>query len=99
MDRLLNTNEGKILISVIWGLGLAFLFFRQTCKGEHCIVYSAPPIEDIKKNIYSNKDKGCFMFKPYSVNCEKSNDGKNVPIKKIKEDFRSTRKNTQTRHF
>lgn len=88
MDRLLNTREGRIMISVIWGLGLAFLFFKQTCKGENCIVYSAPPIDDITKNIYAHKNNvnECYIFKPYSVNCDKS---QNKPIKKIKEDFKS----------
>jgi hypothetical protein len=88
MDRLLNTREGRIMISVIWGLGLAFLFFKQTCKGDHCVVYSAPPIDDITKNIYSQKDNPseCYVFKAYNVNCEKT---ENKPIKKIKEEFKS----------
>ena len=88
MDRLLNTREGRIMISVIWGLGLAFLFFKQTCKGDNCIVYSAPPIDDITKNIYSQKNNvnECYIFKPYNVNCDKTKD---KPLKKIKEEFKS----------
>lgn len=86
MDRLLNTQEGRIMISVIWGLGLAFLFFRQTCKGEHCVVYSAPPVIDITKNIYSHK-KECYKFKPYTVNCDKKEN-----IKTVKEEFKSRSK-------
>ena len=83
MDRLLNTNEGNIIISIIWGLGLAFLFFKQTCKGEHCIVYAAPPIDDMKNNIYAHKDNAseCYKYKPYTVNCDKS---KTQPIKNKK---------------
>ena len=78
MDRLLNTDAGNIIISIIWGLGLAFLFFRQTCKGEQCIVLTAPPL-DINKNVYSHKDnlKTCYQYIPYSVSCDKS---KNKPI-------------------
>ena len=83
MNRLLNTDEGNVIISIIWGLGLAFLFFKQTCKGEHCIVYSAPPIIDMKRTIYAHKDNvnECYIYKPYTVNCNKS---KTHPIKKIK---------------
>lgn len=75
MERLLNTSQGKVIISVMWGLGLAMLFFRQTCRGTDCIVYSAPPLE-VEKDIYSQGDSGldaCYQFVPYNVNCKKSN--------------------------
>ena len=83
MNNLLNTKEGSIIISVIWGLGLAFLFFKQTCKGEQCIVYSSPPIKDMSNNIYAHKNNvsECYKYVPYTVNCDKS---KNTPIKRIK---------------
>jgi hypothetical protein len=70
MNRLLNTEQGKIIISVIWGLGLAFLFFKQTCKGDHCVVYSAPPA-NTHENIFALEDQ-CYQFVPYNVKCEKS---------------------------
>ena len=77
MNRLLNTKEGKILISVLWGLGLAFLFFKQTCSGDQCIVYSSPEYKVVEEGVYAhNKEKdSCYKYKTYTVECE---DGESV---------------------
>ena len=83
MDRLLNSKEGNIVISIIWGLGLAFLFFKQTCNSDNCIVYSAPDVSQVNKNIYSHKlnDKNtCYKYKTYTVDCNK----KEQPLKQQK---------------
>lgn len=37
MDRLFNTNTGNIILSVIWGLGIALLFY-MVCKSMGCFV-------------------------------------------------------------
>ena len=72
MDRLLNSEEGNIVISILWGLGLAFLFFKQTCNGDNCIVYSAPDIKKMHSDIYAHKNKNtCYKYKTYTVDCEK----------------------------
>ena len=67
MDRLLNTREGNILISILWGLGLAFLFFKQACVGD-CIVLSAPRLDETGNNVFSQEDS-CYNYKTYPVNC------------------------------
>ena len=36
-DNMTKDKYGKIIISIIWGLGLAALF-RRVCKGRNCIV-------------------------------------------------------------
>jgi len=36
-DNMTKDKYGKIIISVIWGLGLAALF-RRVCEGRNCIV-------------------------------------------------------------
>jgi hypothetical protein len=69
MNRLLNSPSGKIIISILWGMGLALLFFRQTCDGPDCIVLKAPP-KSIKDETYLH-DSQCFQFTPYSVTCNK----------------------------
>jgi hypothetical protein len=53
-------------------------------------VYSAPPIEDITKNVYAHKENvnECYTFKTYSVDCGKA---KNEPIKKVKKEEFKTR--------
>ena len=67
--KLLNTDNGKIIISIIWGLGLALLFFRQTCEGPDCVMVKAPS-KDIENNTYLH-DSRCYQYKPYSVKCTK----------------------------
>lgn len=68
-DRFFNSPSGRIIISVIWGIGLALIFFYQICNGPECIVLKAPP-SDIKQHIYLH-DSACYSFVPYTVNCDK----------------------------
>ena len=44
--KALNSDTGKILISVLLGLGLASLF-REACKGDKCINFEGPFLEDV----------------------------------------------------
>lgn len=67
MKQVLDNNTGKIIISIIWGLGLAAIF-RKVCKGRGCIVIRAPDPAEVKKNIY-RFDKKCYKYQPYSVKC------------------------------
>ena len=39
--RLINTSLGKIIISIMLGLGLATLF-RKVCKDKNCITFKGP---------------------------------------------------------
>ena len=41
IKKFFKTKESKIILSIVWGLGLSCLF-RKACKGRKCIVYSAP---------------------------------------------------------
>jgi hypothetical protein len=68
-DRIFNTPTGRILISIIWGVGLALLFFYQMCDGPQCVVLKAPPSK-IKEHVYLH-DSACYSFVPYSVKCDK----------------------------
>jgi len=68
--RLLYTDFGQIIISVLLGLGLATLF-RKTCQDRKCIVFNAPPVEEIKDKIYKYNDK-CYKFNLETSKCDKS---------------------------
>jgi len=68
MNNILSSNIGKIVISVILGLGLASLF-RKVCKNQKCIVYRAPDPKNIVGNVYE-WDDGCFKFKKVKTTCE-----------------------------
>jgi len=53
--RLLYTPIGKILISIVLGIGLATLF-RKVCNDKNCIVYNVPVIQDIDNKVYKHGD-------------------------------------------
>jgi len=71
--RLLNTPLGKIIISILLGLGLATLF-RKVCKDKNCIVFSGPVITDFSGKIYKHGEK-CYKYTTVSDTCQ--------PVKKI----------------
>ena len=58
--RLLNEPLGRILISILLGLGLATLF-RKVCKDKNCIVFNGPVISEFDGKIYKHGDK-CYKY-------------------------------------
>ena len=67
MKDIFHTYEFKVLLSIIWGLGLSCLF-RQVCKGRNCFILKAPDPNEVKKNIYKEDDK-CYTFKTENTKC------------------------------
>lgn len=65
----LKTNIARIIVGIIWGLGLACIF-KKTCEGRKCIVYRAPNPHKVTKNIYSHNNK-CYSYKTVTTNCTK----------------------------
>ena len=58
---LISSKEGKIIISCVWGLGLASLF-RQVCKGRQCIVIEGPKPEEMNnKRAHSE-----YLYEPFN---------------------------------
>jgi len=47
LDKFVHSNTGKILMSLLLGIGLA-TFFRSICKGKNCRIIQAPPLEEIE---------------------------------------------------
>jgi hypothetical protein len=70
-EKLFNTKEGNILISIILGLGLASIF-RNVCKNGKCIVYTSP-VDEIQKSYYKDEDDSCIQYKPNVIPCNKEN--------------------------
>ena len=68
MIDILKSEQGKILISIIWGIGLSCLF-RQVCKGRDCIVIRAPNPSTIKGKVFK-VEKKCYQYIPYHVECK-----------------------------
>lgn len=71
--RLLNTPFGRILISIILGIGLATLF-RKVCKDKNCIIFNGPVISEFDDKIYKHGEK-CYKYTTVSDVCN--------PIKRI----------------
>ena len=63
----LKSPSGKILISIIWGIGIACLFFK-TCKGRSCITIKAPKQEVVSGMIHHH-NHSCFEFKKKEAEC------------------------------
>ena len=68
ISGLLNSESGKIIISIILGLGLATLF-RKVCGESNCIVYKGTPKEDIKDKTFRFNDK-CYKYDVKAVSCK-----------------------------
>lgn len=66
----LESNSGRIILSIIWGLGLSALF-RRACIGRSCLLIKGPNPTEVQKNIYEYNKK-CYSFQPYSVSCKKN---------------------------
>jgi len=68
LKRLIYSDVGRIVISIILGLGLATLF-RRVCKERNCLVFQAPQLNKIKGQIFKFKDK-CYKFEEEIENCD-----------------------------
>lgn len=69
--KFINSKEGSIAISVLFGLALAGLF-RQTCKNRGCIVIKGPKTAEVDKSVYKIDNK-CYKYLPYVVECSLTN--------------------------
>jgi len=65
--KTINTSTGKIVISIILGVGLASIF-RKTCKKDQCISFKAPTKDSIINNTYFHDSK-CYSFQEKSISC------------------------------
>jgi hypothetical protein len=72
--KLLHTVNGRYAISFILGMGLASLF-RKVCKDRNCLVFEAPPLNEVTKNTYTYNDK-CYTFKERMTKCNPENKNK-----------------------
>jgi hypothetical protein len=68
LRRLLNTELGKILISIMLGIGLATLF-TKVCKDKNCIHFKGPILKEIDGKIYKHNNK-CYKYEMQSSKCD-----------------------------
>ena len=70
LDKFVHSYTGKIIMSVLLGFGLA-TFFRAICKGTHCRIISAPPMEEIEGQTYKFDNK-CYKLEKNVIKCKKN---------------------------
>ena len=68
LEKFFNSKSGKIIISVILGLGLASLF-RKVCNDRNCLVFKAPEIKKIENQVFEFDDK-CYKFNKKATKCD-----------------------------
>lgn len=67
-ENLLKNKIGRIIISIIWGFGLAALF-KRVCKERDCIIIkSLVSPQNIQNKIYEFENK-CYQFEPKITKC------------------------------
>tara|TARA_B100000073_G_scaffold347477_2_gene361961 strand:- start:255 stop:491 length:237 start_codon:yes stop_codon:yes gene_type:complete len=71
LSKFVKNKTGKILMSILLGLGLATLF-KQVCKGKNCVTLMAP--NDIDTNSYYKYDGKCYKPEVDKVTCNKNLD-------------------------
>jgi hypothetical protein len=69
ISKLVSSNTGRYVMSVILGLGLATIF-REVCDGGICIQRQAPPLEKLNNQVYKFGKK-CYRFEKIPVPCDK----------------------------
>ena len=72
MNRLLNTETGGIIVSIIWGLGIAALF-KRVCRDNSCVEIRPANPNEIQKKVFKTVLPGsqgtqCVRFVPKFVN-------------------------------
>jgi hypothetical protein len=67
INRLLYTDRGQKICSILFGFALAMMF-RQVCPGGECKIILAPPLSHIQKTVFE-LEGDCYKYKPVPVKC------------------------------
>ena len=70
LQRLLYSDTGRNIISIVLGIGLAALF-QKVCKDKDCIVFSGPVITEIDGKTFQHGEK-CYKYDILSTPCDKN---------------------------
>lgn len=68
INRITQDEKSRIILSFIWGIGLAMLF-RRSCRQRQCIILRGPKPEEMENKIYSFDDK-CYKYKAKATSCK-----------------------------
>ena len=68
LRRLLYSEVGRYIISILLGLGLATLF-RKVCNERNCIVFKGPALNKVKGQVFKFNDR-CYQFQEKIEKCD-----------------------------
>lgn len=67
LSRLVDTDKGQIIVSILLGLGLAALF-RKVCSNNSCVIVQGPDPNEVSKSYYRISDD-CYKYTPVIIEC------------------------------
>ena len=70
IKRLLHSQIGKGIVSILLGLGLATLF-RKVCNDRNCLVFKGPEIDIVDNKIFKQNGK-CYKFNKNNETCKET---------------------------
>jgi hypothetical protein len=68
IKRLLNTDLGRVIISILLGIGLATLF-RKACTDKNCIEFNGPVISEVDGKTYKFGE-ACYLYNLTPTKCD-----------------------------
>ena len=60
LRRLIYSEAGRYIISMLLGLGLATIF-RKVCNERNCIIFRGPPLSKVKEQVFKYNNK-CYKI-------------------------------------
>ena len=75
---IINSRRGKLVFSIVLGLGLATLF-RKVCNSRNCMVFKAPSLDKITGKTFGFNKK-CYAFDHKPSSCNNSPNNINLSI-------------------
>ena len=70
LEKFVHTKNGKYIMSILLGFGLASIF-RKVCNNYNCIHFYGAPIEEIENRVYKSNGK-CVKYIPTATKCQKN---------------------------
>jgi hypothetical protein len=67
LREIIHSSQGRIIISIVLGLGLATLF-RATCNKKGCVVFSKPSDKKIDGKTFQYGNK-CYQYSLKNKEC------------------------------
>lgn len=66
--KVIKTEIGQNVVSIILGIGLASLF-RKACQEKRCLKFKAPALSSVKNNTFEHNQK-CYKFRERTTTCD-----------------------------